>query len=68
MYIYMYMELFPYLKSLEDTVIISQFCLICFSPGSGQCETGWTRYGDNCYHFSHDTETFADALVSSLTL
>ncbi|KAH3892841.1 C-type lectin domain family 4 member M-like [Dreissena polymorpha] len=27
------------------------------------CPSGWTNYGDSCYHFSHDTEQWVDAQV-----
>jgi len=30
----------------------------------GCCPDGLIRYEESCYHFSHDTETWADAVVS----
>lgn len=30
------------------------------------CPDGWLSHGENCYHFSHDRETFPGAKVSQL--
>ena len=28
------------------------------------CPNGWLTHGISCYHFSHDLENWADAMVS----
>ncbi|XP_060571831.1 C-type lectin domain family 4 member M-like [Ruditapes philippinarum] len=33
-------------------------------PVYGECPNGFIRHDDMCYHFSHDTETWIDALVT----
>lgn len=31
---------------------------------TAECTDGFIRHGDSCYHFSHDTETWMDALIA----
>jgi len=33
--------------------------------GSDGCDDGFIKYGEHCYHFSHDTEAWIYAKVGS---
>ncbi|XP_045190986.2 perlucin-like protein [Mercenaria mercenaria] len=47
-----------------SSVIIIGLVFLCGKSVEGQCTDGFIKHGDSCYHFSRDTETWLDALVS----
>ncbi|XP_045180015.2 C-type lectin domain family 4 member M-like isoform X2 [Mercenaria mercenaria] len=40
-------------------LVLASFGLVC-----GECLNGFLKHDDMCYHISHDTETWIDALVT----
>lgn len=39
--------------------------MLFFLDVVGDCPDGFVNHGESCYHFSHDMETWVDAVVWS---
>merc|ERR1711860_381395 len=49
-------------------ILWTVFSLFIFQSVCGQCPSNFVVHDDSCYHFSHDKETWPDALVVCSTV